>query len=140
MVIFLDLAKAFGSIDRTVLLNKLDFIGVRGASLNWFRRYITGRDQIVNICGVNSDVSQVNYGVIQGSTLGPVLFLIYINNIIRLNTASRLLLFADDAAVLVKGKNWIDAYNIATRDLKIIKIWLDKKFLTSKNQNTCQYI
>jgi hypothetical protein len=130
LVVFLDLAKAFDTVDRDKLLHKLSLIGVRDSELNWFRTYFTNRNQYVSVEGVESDPMTVNYGVIQGSTLGPILFLIYINNLTNLNIQGKFYLFADDTAVLFTGRDWETLIETASRDLSLIKKWFNQNALT----------
>lgn len=80
--------------------------------------------------GVAGDPQPVDYGVIQGSTLGPILFLIYINNISKTNIKGKLFLFADDALVFVQGKNWLETKNNALQSLMILKKWFDQNLLS----------
>ena len=102
--VFLDLSKAFDTIDHVILLRKLEHYGVRGVPLNWFKSYLDNRMQFVVVNGVRSQSRNVKCGVPQGSVLGPLLFLVYINDIInsQLFTYS---LFADDTCLLYHHKN-----------------------------------
>lgn len=130
MLCFIDLAKAFDTIDRKKLFKKLENLGINNNSLEWFKSYLTDRSQIVSIREQESDVEEVKYGVVQGSTLGPLLFLTYINNLTKIGISGKILLFADDTAIIFKGENWQDVFNTANQDLKKIKNWFDQNTLT----------
>lgn len=130
LIMFLDLAKAFDSLDRTVLLKKMERIGIKGSAMNWFKTYLENRKQFVYINGSKSDLKTVDYGVIQGSTLGPLLFLIYVNNLPNIRINGELFLFADDTAVFIEDKNWDILFEKATRDISLLKKWFDQNLLT----------
>ena len=101
---FLDFTKAFHTIDHNTLINKLDYYGIRGVAKSWFVSYLTNRKQVVTVNGVASDVQDVSCGVSQGSVLGPLLFLIYINDFHRCSDLFEFHLFADDANLFCKTK------------------------------------
>ena len=103
--IFMDLRKAFDTLDHTILLSKLDHYGVMGIALQWFSSYLTMRRQFPHYNSVNSDVLYLKCGVPQGSILGPLLFLIYINDICDVsNAALNYTLFADDTSVFMSHR------------------------------------
>jgi len=97
---FLDVAKAFDTVDHKILLAKLENIGIRGQVLSWFESYLTNRQQLVVYKGHLSKLKPVKYGVPQGSILGPLLFLFFINNLPKASNLANFILFADDSNVL----------------------------------------
>lgn len=136
LITFLDLAKAFDTVDRRILIKKLESLGIKNISLRWFKSYFHNRQQSVCINGENSDKENVEYGVVQGSTLGPLLFLIYINNLSKLVVEGELYLFADDTALVSTGSTWEEAYMSASIDLSKIKNWFDHNSLTVNVEKT----
>jgi exonuclease III len=103
VVIFLDLKKAFDTIDRTILLRKLDRYGIRGHSLEWFRSLLTDRTQCVKMGCIHSTDLPISVGIPQGSALGPLLFSLYINDVYKACDLPSTLLFADDTALVYTG-------------------------------------
>ena len=97
--VLLDLTKAFDTVDVPILLTKLEFYGVRDGALRWFKNYLFNRKQFVCINGINSKIRQIHSGVPQGSILGPILFLFYINDLPKAIYNSRITLFADDSTL-----------------------------------------
>ena len=104
--IFIDLSKAFDTIDHQILLKKLENYGIRGITNDLFKSYLSGREQLTNFLGEKSDLEPIKYGVPQGSVLGPLLFLLYINDIINSTINDKtveLVLYADDTNIFIAG-------------------------------------
>ena len=94
--VFLDLSKAFDTIDHDILLYKVEFYGIRGLALDWFKSYLYNRKQYVSYNGVQSESLSIHCGVPQGSVLGPLLFIIYTNDLPDCISQATTILFADD--------------------------------------------
>ena len=97
--VFLDFAKAFDTVNHDILLNKLEYYGIRGVALDLFKSYLQSRPQILKFGGITSNPMTVKCGVPQGSVLGPILFLIYINDIHKSPEILKFHLFTDDTLV-----------------------------------------
>ena len=122
--VFIDLKKAFDTVDHSILLKKLEHYGFRGLSNNWFKTYLTERTQKVLINGIKSNQISIKHGVPQGSVLGPLLFLIYINDLHNAIIHSTVYHFADDTSIL-NINNSIKKINMhVNHDLKHLCIWL----------------
>ena len=120
--VFCDLAKCFDTISHSILLKKLEKIGIHGLELEWFKSYLNNRNQFVYTNGEKSNLLGINKGVPQGSILGPILFLIYINDI-KNCTSLMTLLFADDSNFLISGKDLNQIVEILNIELKNICDW-----------------
>lgn len=128
--VFCDLSKAFDCVNHKILLQKLHCYGFRGTSLAWFQSYLTGRYQIVESSGQQSSVAGMTCGVPQGSVLGPVLFLLYINDLASISISGSFTLFADDTTILWHNKNPKILHDVITSDISLVKKWCDSNLLT----------
>lgn len=128
--IYIDFSKAFDTVKHDILLNKLQHYGIRGTINAWFRDYLSNRTQSTKISDFVSPPLTVQYGVPQGSVLGPILFLIYINDISSIFNNLQTILFADDSTFYIRDSNPSNLIHIANLDLNIFKKWCLSNRLT----------
>ena len=122
--IFIDLKKAFDTVDVGILCSKLHHYGVRGLPLAWFRSYLSERTQVTRVRGSESEIGAVGIGVPQGSILGPLLFLIYINDLPNVSNSIKSILFADDTTFLSSSSEFGDVCTVFSQELVNISKWL----------------
>ena len=104
--IFIDLSKAFNTLDHNILINKLQYYGIKGRPLDLFQSYLSNRRQYVQFGNNKSDTTEITTGVPQGSILGPQLFIIYINDIIKFSTLFHTIIYADDTTLVGKFRDF----------------------------------
>ena len=129
--IFIDLKKAFDTIDHGILMRKLEFYGIKRNILNWVKSYLSYRCQYVEYKNTISERKYIHHGVPQGSILGPLLFILYVNDFSRSSDLLFSILFADDTTVLIEGVSYEDIiiYNLNI-ELQKVDSWLRANKLT----------
>ena len=134
--VFIDLQKTFDTVDHQILISKLNYYGIRGTANNWFNSYLSNRKQYVTINGHDSDEVDMEYGVPQGSVLGPLLFLMYINDLqkaIKYSTASH---YADDTYLLNCNKSPKKLQKLINLDLRNLCNWLKSNKISLNSGKT----
>ncbi len=122
--VFVDLQKAFDTVNHDILIAKLEHYGIRGTANKWFSSYLNNRTQYVSILGFDSSTKTVPHGVPQGSVLGPLLFLIYINDLQSAIKNSKVFHFADDTNLLNISNSYRKMEKMVNADLKMLYSWL----------------
>ena len=143
--LFLDLLKAFDTIDHTILLNKLKYYGLKGSTLNVFQSYLNNRKQYTEIEDTTSTILPIHVGVPQGSILGPILFIIYVNDLPQCSNKFDFIMYADDTTLSSTIDSFSDINSNTNADVvinielcKVIE-WLKINKL-SLNKNKSKYM
>jgi hypothetical protein len=134
--LFIDLQKAFDTIDHKILLSKLYHYGIRGTALQWIHSYLSNRTQFTLHNNVKSTLGNITCGVPQGSILGPILFLIYINDIINASTKLSYVLFADDTNIFYADDNIDILKSNMEIELQKLVTWFKTNKLTLNLEKT----
>lgn len=127
--VYFDIMKAFDAVQHNLLIKKLENYGIRGVFLEWFRTYLIGRTQKVKINGVLSDAKVTASGVPQGSCLGPLLFLVYVNEVLNLDLHGSMFAYADDTAILYRDKSRIRLITNMNSDMRVLRSWFTTHYL-----------
>ena len=137
--LLLDLAKAFDTVDTDILLNKLFYYGIKGnnnKTLDWFSSYLKGRKQSVSINNHTSSLKNIYYGVPQGSVLGPILFLLYINDLHTCSDVLKFRLFADDTFIFLQNTDLFLLQYTMNYELQKVADWMRANKLTVNTMKT----
>ncbi|KAG5891096.1 hypothetical protein JTB14_036987 [Gonioctena quinquepunctata] len=133
-----DLSKAFDCVSHVILLQKMYFYGIRGLALDFFESYLGGRTQCVRLGGDLSNRKNISHGVPQGSVLGPLLFLIYINDLYYCTSPIKSVFFADDTTFVSQSTNLENVSTLAVDILNVAQVWFTSnklKINIEKNQS-----
>lgn len=137
--VFVDLAKAFDTVPHGRLLTKLERYGIRGNAYNLFSSYLSDRVQTVKIDNTYSSPRTVRIGIPQGTVLGPICFLIYVNDVFDLDIEGRIISYADDTVMIFRGDSNESVRDMMERGLTQLKTWLEINLL-SLNIDKTKYI
>ena len=127
---YIDAMKAFDTVNHSILLQKAECYGISGFTLNWLRNYLTERYQCTVANDVISDKKLITCGVPQGSVCGPLLFLIYINDIANVLDHCKVSLYADDTVIYIENNNVKNAIDLLQCDLDNLSNWCTRNKLT----------
>ena len=123
-LVFKDLKDAFDTVDHNILCKKLELYGIQHRELSWFQSYLSNCEQFCRVNGVDSNIEDIKVGVPQGSCLGPLLFLIYINDLPQAVQASTVSMYADDTSLCHQSSDLTQLEEAINRDLKQLTTWL----------------
>ena len=120
--VFIDMQKAFDTVDHKILLRKLQCYGIRVLALDWIKSYLANRCQYLCYKNSNSELKNIKCGVPQGSILGPVLFILYINDMCEVSKLLNIILFADDSSIFYSTRNIVDIACTINNELEKLEL------------------
>ena len=140
--IFIDLSKTFDTVDHKILTKKLELYGIKGCNLRCFESYLSNRKQFITYGDKQTNIETITCGVPQGSILGPLLFLIFVNDLHKVTKYLDPIMFADDTNLFYSHKNITTLFQIVNSELKLVNEWFlaNKLSLNAKKQNMFYFI
>ena len=140
--IFIDLSKAFGTLDHKVLTKKLELYGIKDCNLRWFESYLSNRKQFITYGDKQTHIETITCEDPQGSILGPLLFLILFNDLHKVTKYLNPIMFADDTNLFCSHKNVKTPFQIVNSELKLVTEWFlaNKLSLNAKKQSRFYFI
>ena len=138
--VFLDLCKAFDTVDHTILLAKLDYYGIIGVANHWFVSYLNNRRQFVSLHAPNFDYQTITYGAPQGSVLGPLLFLLYVNDMPKSSSILEFHFFVDDTNLFLNDRSILNLETNLNIELKNVGHWLYANKLSLNIEKTSSVV
>ena len=121
--VLLDLRKAFDTVNRDFLSRKLHFYGTRNVALAWFNSFFSDRKQFVYLNGAKSSLLNIDFGVLQGSILGPIMFIVYINDIVKSSNLVNFTIYADDTTLTYATNNFVEDIPVLNDELRKVSCW-----------------
>ena len=140
IAVFLDLAKAFDTVNHKILLSKLDKMGFRGNVNSWFKSFLCNRRIVVNINGELSDERTIDIGVPQGTVSAALLFILYINDLVNVSNYIKFVMFADDTTVYASGVDVAELASLMTNELVKVDSWLRANRLSLNLSKSCYMV
>ena len=137
--IFINLTKAFDTVDYKILTKKLELYGIKDCSLRWFESYLSNKEQFITYSDKQTNIETIIFGVPQGSILGPLLFLIFVNDLHKVKKYLNPIMFADDTNFFCSHKNVKILLQIVNSELKLVTEWIlaKKLSLNGKKNKVC---
>ena len=135
--VYLDFSKAFDTLNHDILFLKLNHYGIRGIALDWIKSYMVNIKQYDMYNDNSSDIRSITCGVPQGSILGPLLFLLYVNDLPNISDILFTIMFADDTSMFINGNDLKAMETQLNSELKEVSIWLQVNKLSLNAEKSC---